>query len=63
MPLALMERRFDRAASIAPGTTDSSGDRASMSARGTKRTYRTDLTMSVDGGRAEVGGTQSNRRD
>ena len=33
MPLALMERRFDRAASIAPGTTDSSGVRASMSAR------------------------------
>ena len=35
MPLALLERRFDRAASIAPGTTDSSGVRASMSARGT----------------------------
>jgi hypothetical protein len=30
---------------------------------GTKRTCRADLTMSVDGGRAEVGGTQSNRRD
>ncbi len=29
----------------------------------TKRTCRADLTMSVDGGRAEVGGTPSNRRD
>jgi hypothetical protein len=34
-----------------------------MSVRGTKRTYRADLTMSVDGDRAEVGGTQLNRRD
>ena len=30
---------------------------------GTKRTCRADLTMSVDEGKAEVGGTQSNRRD
>jgi hypothetical protein len=30
---------------------------------GTNRTCRADLTMSVDGGRAEVGGTRSNRRD
>jgi hypothetical protein len=28
------------------------------STHGTKRTCRGDLTMSVDGGRAEVGGTQ-----
>jgi len=34
-----------------------------MSLIGTKRTCRADLTMSVDGGRAEVGGTLSNRRD
>jgi hypothetical protein len=34
-----------------------------MSLPGTKRTCRTDLTTSVDAGRAEVGGTQSNRRD
>jgi hypothetical protein len=33
------------------------------SASGTKRTCRAGLTMSVDEGRAEVGGTQSNRRD
>ena len=30
---------------------------------GTKRTGRAELTMSVDGGKAEVGGKQSNRRD
>jgi hypothetical protein len=30
---------------------------AHESAVGTKRTRRADLTMSVDGGRAEVGGT------
>jgi len=30
---------------------------------GTKRTWRADLTMSVDGGTSEVGDTQSNRRD
>jgi hypothetical protein len=30
---------------------------------GTKRTCRAELTMSVDGGKAEVGGKQSNRRD
>ena len=32
-------------------------------AYGTKRTCRAELTMSVDGGKAEVGGKQSNRRD
>ena len=30
---------------------------------GAERTCRADLTMSVDGGKGEVGGTQSNRRD
>src|SRR5438094_9091894 len=30
---------------------------------GTKRTCQAELTMSVDGGKAEVGGKQSNRRD
>ena len=41
------------------------GDRVelSTSVSGAKRTCRADLTMSVDGGRAEVGGTHSNRRD
>jgi hypothetical protein len=34
-----------------------------MSPVGTNRTCRADLTMSVDGGKAEVGGTRSNRRD
>ena len=39
------------------------GQEVAMSHVGTKRTCRADLTMSVDGGRAEVGGTQTNRRD
>jgi hypothetical protein len=34
-----------------------------MSHIGTKPTCRAELTMSVDGRKAEVGGKQSNRRD
>src|SRR6185436_1997449 len=37
--------------------------RPATSGNGTKRTCRTNLTTSVDEGRAEVGGSRSNRRD
>ena len=45
------------------GLPAQAGYRAAISCHGTNRTNQADLAMSVDWGRAEVGGTQSNRRD
>src|SRR4051812_21416209 len=57
------DRFIERLSQSIKATSLARGYHFRMSPVGTKRTCRADLTTSVDGGRAEVGGTQSNRRD